>query len=247
MTWDEWEWRVKNADLSIPPITEQNKLILTFAKRRTGKTYDDAADAIASMKKREYNALNYDLYIPPYIDPKYYIRFHDISEVCFIPRIRIHIDEATRDFDCHDWGSVPPAVRRWISEIGKYQQCVRVIVQVAKQIDPSFRDQCDEIYSLSRFWKILHKSKWERHIDNPNVSPPWDREHPLSNIWNWRRRWHILGRETFATYNTLQHFILKDNISRKDRQKMMMQAYEEKIAGSAIITKKEAAKFLNGP
>jgi hypothetical protein len=246
MTWEEWADRVKNSDFQIKPITEQNKLILSFAKRRTGKTADDAKDIIDSMARGEYNAANYDIVIPPWCDPKYFIRFSDISEVCFLPRIRIHIDEATRDFDCHDWASVPEAVRRWISEIGKYQQCVRVIVQVAKQIDPSFRDQCDEIYSLSRFWRFIHKRKWIRHINNPNVSPPWDVEGSLSNLFHLFKRWRFLTRKTFAIFNTYEHFIAKAGLSRKEQQALMIQRFNKTIEGSDVYSHKDADKLING-
>jgi hypothetical protein len=246
MTWDEWNDRVKNADFTLPEITEQNLLILTFAKRRTGKTYDDAEDGLASMARGEYNAFNYDLVLPPWIDPKYYIRFKQIAEVCFLERIRIHIDEGTAEFDCHDWQSVSPAVRRWISELGKYQQCCRICVQVAKSIDPSFRDQCDKIYSLSRWWKFLHKVEWVRHIDNPNIVPPWESESPLANLWNMRKRLKFLRKRVFAAFNTYQHFMTKAGLSKKEQQAAMIAAYNASIEEKgARLSEREAGDFLS--
>jgi len=240
-TKDEWDLLLKNAEKRGNRITDQGKLICTIAPRRTGKSYDDRQDILESLEKKEHNAGNFHLRLPYWIEKKYWHQYESLTEVAFNHRWRYHLDDAAVDFDCREWANTPPKMRAFVNLLGHFESSFRFNFQVVNQIDVTFLQQCDEIYLVDRWWKLIHLDKWTRqHQKDLNLPSIWEKEEFFSKLFN-PRRWRWMNPQIWAMYNTHDLSMLDSeyqSMSKAARQHALEEQWEKR--------KKDIHSFFDG-
>lgn len=248
-TKEEWKNRLALARIRPRPITDEGKEIIIVGDKGIGKSSGACKNGLMSMRKGEYNAFNFDVCPPPWIDPKYCIRYKDIHHVMYrlpgIPALRIHLDEGATKYDARNFNRLLLELRGWVRELRKWRVAFIVYCQITTELDKTFRDQCWNGYTVSRHWKLVHKTKWTRTQDNFNGPSPWMPESILSNLWNWRDRFMWMRLRYFAMYNTYEHFQNAEPMDKKTEEKLVRARLAEALKEEESVTKLQASRFFN--
>jgi len=209
-------------------IKDQGKLIIKFGPRGNGKSVSDVADGLESMRHEEYNAFNYDITLPPDVNPKYYIRFSNLEELIHREYVRIHLDEAQWSFSNRGWENMAPETRQFVCEL-RHAKCALIcLVQIFTDIDVTFRNQSDFVFSMHRLpFGFVLSQNWTRKSLDPNEQPPFVREGIIWAALN-PARWFRLTKEVKRAYDTHVRFMV-DSPLTKDEKRQLAQKNIKKI------------------